>query len=211
MAADLTSRMIHLLGELRREMNGAVADAMRYYGSRYGLNYGVSLPTIRSIAATEPQNNDLALYLYKQDVRELRLTALHIAEPSKFYDSQEAWRDGITTSEIAEEMAFALLSKAEPFVQIYDSWRGSEQEFVVYAALMAAARKGGDACTHALASLADVVQHYPSSRLVGQGVVAVMSAALAQNLAQEVRNTLQSLPDSPAQEYILDEMSWRME
>lgn len=203
--------MIHLLGELRREMNGAVADAMRYYGTRYGLNYGVSLPTIRSIAATEPQNNDLALYLYKQDVRELRLAALHIAEPGKFNNTQHAWRKGISTSEIAEEMAFALLSKAEPFAQIYDNWSGSELEFVAYAALMAAARKGSSACRHALDSLHDVAQRHNSSRLVAQGIIAVMSAALSQNLAAEVRTTLQALPDCPIKEYIADEMSWRME
>ncbi len=42
--ADFTSRMVALLGAMRRERNGAVADAMRYYGADYGLNYGVSLP-----------------------------------------------------------------------------------------------------------------------------------------------------------------------
>lgn len=81
---DNTSLMISLLGALRREMNGAVADAMHYYGKRYGLNYGVSLPTIRTIASEQPTNNSLALYLYKQDVRELRLAALHIADRSMF-------------------------------------------------------------------------------------------------------------------------------
>ncbi len=206
-----TERMIFLLGELRREMNGAVADAMRYYGKRYGLNYGVSLPTIRSIAAREPQNNDLALYLYKQDVRELRLAALHIALPSEFGASQQAWRDGITTSELAEEMAFALLCKVDNFSRIYDTWSHSEQEFVAYAALMAAARRGGSGCIGELASLHKPMTNHPTSRLVAQGIIAVMSAAIAQNLAPEVRRALQALPDGPAKEYIADEISWRME
>lgn len=206
-----TERMIFLLGELRREMNGAVADAMRYYGTRYGLNYGVSLPTIRSIATAEPRNNDLALYLFKQDVRELRLSALHIAEPSEFATSKDIWREGITTSEIAEEMAFALLCKVNDFSAIYAEWSISEQEFVVYAALMAAARRGGESCAAAITSLHAVVSLHPSSHLVAQGSVAVMSAALMQNLADEVRHTLETLPDGEAKEYIADEMSWRME
>ena len=63
MATDLTSRMVYLLGELRREMNGAVADSMRYYGTRYGLNYGVSLPTIRTIASKEPAKKESVLWL----------------------------------------------------------------------------------------------------------------------------------------------------
>ena len=75
--------MIKLLGAMRKQMNGAVADAMFYYGSNYGLNYGVSLPTVRQIAREQTADHELALYLYKQQVRELRLAALHIAEPER--------------------------------------------------------------------------------------------------------------------------------
>ena len=78
---DFTSRMVALLGELRRERNGAVADAMRCYGAPYGLNYGVSLPTLRKLARAETPDHDFARYLYLQEVRELRLAALHIARP----------------------------------------------------------------------------------------------------------------------------------
>lgn len=81
---DYTSRMVALLRELRRERNGAVADSMRYYGTPYGLNYGVSLPTLRRIARAEAPDHGFARYLYRQDVRELRLAALHIACPACF-------------------------------------------------------------------------------------------------------------------------------
>ena len=66
---DFTSRMVALLGELRRERNGAVADAMRCYGAPYGLNYGVSLPTLRKLARAETPDHDFARYLYLQEVR----------------------------------------------------------------------------------------------------------------------------------------------
>ena len=49
--ADHTSRMTALLGRLRREMNGAVVEAMERAGVKGMLNYGVSIPTIRAIAA----------------------------------------------------------------------------------------------------------------------------------------------------------------
>ena len=51
--------MVALLGELRRERNGAVADAMCLCGKPYGLNYGVSLPTLRRIARAETPDHDL--------------------------------------------------------------------------------------------------------------------------------------------------------
>ena len=107
---DFTSRMVALLGELRRERNGAVADAMRCYGAPYGLNYGVSLPTLRKLARAETPDHDFARYLYLQEVRELRLAALHIARPESLTpDEFPAWAAGIVNSEVAEEAAFAFL------------------------------------------------------------------------------------------------------
>ena len=65
--ADNTQKMVALLGHMRKQMNGAVADAMYYYGARYGLNYGVSLPTVREIASQQGKDHDLALYLYRSE------------------------------------------------------------------------------------------------------------------------------------------------
>ena len=208
---DNTSLMISLLGALRREMNGAVADAMHYYGKRYGLNYGVSLPTIRTIAAEQPTNNSLALYLYKQDVRELRLAALHIADRSMFEQDETTWREGISTSEIAEEMAFALLCKVESLPDIFHRWIASEQEFVVYAALMAAARAHQAMQGESLEPVIAIVTRHPSSRIVAQGVVALLAAAVINNRIPEVKAVIERLPDVQIKDYIADEISWRME
>ena len=203
--------MISLLGALRREMNGAVADAMHYYGKRYGLNYGVSLPTIRTIAAEQPTNNSLALYLYKQDVRELRLAALHIADRSMFEQDETTWREGISTSEIAEEMAFALLCKVESLPDIFHRWIASEQEFVVYAALMAAARVHQAMQGESLELVIDIVTRHPSSRIIAQGVVALLATAVINNRTSEVKAVIERLPDVQIKDYIADEISWRME
>ena len=138
---DYTSRMVTLLRELRRERNGAVADSMRYYGAPYGLNYGVSLPTLRRIARAEAPDHDFARYLYRQDVRELRLAALHIACPASLTPEEfPAWAAGIVNSEIAEEAAFALLSRAEAFPALFSAWIASHDALLQYAALLAAAR-----------------------------------------------------------------------
>ena len=140
---DYTSRMVALLRELRRERNGAVADSMRYYGTPYGLNYGVSLPTLRRIARAEAPDHGFARYLYRQDVRELRLAALHIACPACFTPEEfPAWAAGIVNSEIAEEAAFALLSRAEAFPALFSAWIASPDALLQYAALLAAARTG---------------------------------------------------------------------
>lgn len=132
--------MVALLGELRRERNGAVADAMCLCGKPYGLNYGVSLPTLRRIARAETSDHDFARYLYVQDVRELRLAALYIAQPERVtMDEAEFWAAGIVNSEVAEEASFALLSRVGVLPELFRSWI-TASPLLQYAALLAAAR-----------------------------------------------------------------------
>ena len=132
--------MVALLGELRRERNGAVADAMCLCGKPYGLNYGVSLPTLRRIARAETPDHDFARYLYVQDVRELRLAALYIAQPERVtMDEAAFWAAGIINSEVAEEASFALLSRVGVLPELFRSWI-TASPLLQYAALLAAAR-----------------------------------------------------------------------
>mgnify|MGYP002508791427 CR=1 FL=1 len=101
---DNTSKMIELLGRLRKQMNGAVTESMARDGQKYGLNYGVSIATVREIVATEEPDYEFAKYLYKQQVRELRLAACHIAD-AKMVGIEEFpfWSRGISNAELAEE------------------------------------------------------------------------------------------------------------
>ena len=104
------------------------------------MNYGVSLPTIRSKAAEVGKDNELAKYLYKQQVRELRLAALHIAEPKQMNIAEaDFWAEGVINSEIAEEMAFALLRYSEDIEAFFSRWTESRNKFLAHAAMMAAA------------------------------------------------------------------------
>ena len=96
---------------------------------------------MRRIARAEAPDHGFARYLYRQDVRELRLAALHIACPACFTPEEfPAWAAGIVNSEIAEEAAFALLSRAEAFPALFSAWIASPDALLQYAALLAAAR-----------------------------------------------------------------------
>ena len=75
---DDTALMIRLLKRLKVEMNGAVTGAMQERGIVYPLNYGVSVPTIRGIARKYGPSHSLALLLYRQQVRELKLCSSRI-------------------------------------------------------------------------------------------------------------------------------------
>lgn len=212
--ADNTKQMIALLGAMRKQMNGAVADAMRYYGADYGLNYGVSLPTVREIARREGTNHQLAQYLYKQQVRELRLAALHIADAKQItLDNIDPWAEGVVNSEVAEEMAFALLREVESLPEIFDRWTSGENEMLAYSALMAAAATAVGRNVKAVERAIAVVDRFPTSRIIAQGAVATLAAAAECDVEarRAVEQAVASLPDTTAARYVREEMEWRLE
>ena len=214
MATDNTQRMITLLGAMRKQMNGAVANAMRYYGADYGLNYGVSLPTIRSIAQAEERNHQLALYLYKQQVRELRLAALHIADPALLApDSLDEWAEGIINSEVAEEMAFALLRYADALPAIFTEWISSDNEFLAYAALRSAAATAFGREVAVVAQTIEAIDRFHTSRIIAQAAVAVLAAAYEHNPEARlaVEQAINDLDDTISASYVKEEMAWRMD
>lgn len=212
--ANNTSQMIALLGAMRKQMNGAVADAMYYYGADYGLNYGVSLPTVRQIAREQEKDHALALYLYKQQVRELRLAALHIAQAEAItMEELPTWAEGVINSEIAEEMAFALLPHTTILSDIFAAWSESDNEFLAYATLMAAARSELARDTNIINATPNILSRFSASRIIAQGVVALLAAAYDcdAEARKAVAEVIEGLEESPAANYVKEEMSWRME
>lgn len=216
---DLTSRMTALLGAFRRERNGAVADSMRFYGRPYGLNYGVSLPTLRRLARAEGTDHDFARYLYRQDVRELRLAAFHIADPGRLTPEESAfWGDGLLNSEMAEEAAFALLSRATSLPTLFEHWTETGSALLCqYAALMAAGR-AADPQTAWIPRIVETLrraaeQEIPESRLLAQGAVAALAAIGSRNEEnrQTVLRAAGSLGSLPAEDFVHEELAWRLE
>lgn len=199
---------------MRKQMNGAVSESMQRDGQKYGLNYGVSIATVREIVAEETPDYEFAKYLYKQQVRELRLAACHLAEPSKV-DINEFpfWARGIVNSELAEELAFALLSKIYDINSLMGVWTVESNELVAYAALMAASRNERTTTEVAFIATENAVRANPNSALIANGVVALMCYVASRDKSAKVGVPilLERLADSPAKEIIVDELSWRLE
>ena len=209
---DHTSQMAALLSELRRERNGAAADAMSFYGKGYGLNLGVAIHTIRSIIADYPHDHSFAEFLYRQDVRELRIAALWLAEPERVEPSSfEFWQSGITNSEIAEQAAMALLSKVDCIDTLIAEWSASQDVLIVYAALLAASRNAHCNPTGVLQAVEMNAESHPDNRLIARSsVAAAVSLQLrAKDELLELAERLR-LKETTTARYIADELAWQI-
>ena len=129
-----------LPGRLKKEMNGAVAEAMQRRGLNYPLNYGVSVPTIRSIAGEYGTSHSLAMLLYRQQVRELKLAAAFVDDPQQVTpDQMRLWADGFANTELVEQVVYNLFRKAPGAERVALEWLDSPKPLLRYAGLLTAA------------------------------------------------------------------------
>ena len=103
----------------RQMMDGAVAKSMRDKGLEYKLNWGATLPRLRSKAEEIKQQfidssfpftvYDLAIALWKEDVRECKILATMLMPPDEVLPEViDIWMEQTSSQEIAEQAAFNL-------------------------------------------------------------------------------------------------------
>lgn len=214
-------RMVALLGAFRRERNGLVADTMHYDGIRYGLNYGVSLPTLRRLVREEIPDHAFACFLLQQQVRELQLSAFHLADPDRLANPVEAayWRDALVNTELAEEAAFACLCRSQALPALFESWIRSREPLAIYAALLAAARAPHPSaewidmlCAAVHYTAADGTLPAYAARRVAEGAVALAVRLAETDEAARLRlcEVSDRLGAHAAERLFVEELAWRL-
>ena len=116
-------KMAALVRMLRRDINGAVVERMEQLGIRYECNWGVSLHAVRRAASLFAPDHAFARFLYGQNLRELLLSAFVIADPCAVSADELAfWGAGVKNSELAENLAFSLLSHTSLARPLAEKW-----------------------------------------------------------------------------------------
>lgn len=202
--------MVALLGAVRKQMNGAVLDTLRYYGADYGLNYGVAIHSLRETARETGRDDDFARFLYRQQVRELRIIALWIAEPERTVAVDFSfWAAGIINSEVAEQAAHALFSQIADIDALLAEWCASENALLAYAALLAASRSVRSSFDAVTEGVRSAVGSFPDNRIIAQGATAALTSVAGEH-RERVLLLLDGLDDCPTAELIREELSWRI-
>ena len=116
---EVQEKVKEIKQSFRQMMDGAVSKSMRDKGSAYKLNWGATIPRLQAKAEEikstfDVQRStfnvyDLAIALWKEDVRECKILATMIMPPDEVLPEViDIWMEQTTSQEIAEQAAFNL-------------------------------------------------------------------------------------------------------
>lgn len=114
-------------------MDGAVAKSMREKGAVYKVNWGATLPRLQEMA-DEIRNDvdspyDLAIALWKEDVRECKILAtLLMPADAVLPEVIDIWMEQMPSQEMAEQASFNLFQHLPYAARKAYEWMASDKE-----------------------------------------------------------------------------------
>lgn len=106
---EINDQIKEIKQSFRLMMDGSIAKSMRDKGVTYKLNWGATLPRLMEKAAEIGKNYDLAIALWKEDIRECKILATMIMPADEVLPEViDIWMEQTTSQEIAEQAAFNL-------------------------------------------------------------------------------------------------------
>ena len=127
---DVKEQIKEIKQSFRLMMDGAVAQSMRDKGLNYHLNWGATLPRLRAKADELGPNYDLAIALWKENVRECKILATMLMPPEKMLPEVcDIWMEQVPSQEIAEQAAFNLWQHLPYAPEKAYQWIANDQEY----------------------------------------------------------------------------------
>ncbi len=128
-STDIGERVRQIKQSFRLMMDGSVAQSMRDKGLDYHLNWGATLPRLREQADRLGYDYDLAIALWKENVRECKILATMVMPPDRMLpEVVDIWMEQTETVEIAEQAVMNLYQHL-PYapVKAYE-WMASDKD-----------------------------------------------------------------------------------
>ena len=126
---DTEKQLKEIKQSFRQMMDGKVAQSMRDKGLDYHLNWGATLPRLREKANMIGNDYDLAIALWKENIRECKILATMIMPPNEVQPEViDIWMEQTPTQEIAEQAAFNLYQHLPFAPEKAYAWIASDKE-----------------------------------------------------------------------------------
>lgn len=113
----------------RLMMDGAVAKSMRDKGLEYHLNWGATLPRLREMADGIGKNYELAIALWKEDIRECKILATMVMPANEVLPEViDIWMEQTTSVELAEQASMNLYQHLPYAAEKAYLWMASDRD-----------------------------------------------------------------------------------
>ena len=123
-----SERLKEIKQSFRPMMNGVASQSMREKGADYHINWGVSVTNLREMANEIGEDYDLAIALWKENVRECKILATMIMPADKILpEVVDIWMEQTTSQEMAEMAAFNLYQNLPFAAEKAYRWMASDK------------------------------------------------------------------------------------
>lgn len=129
MKQETQDKLKQIKQRFRLMMNGMASQSMREKGLGYSINWGISLPALKTLAEEYGKDYDLAIELWKENIRECKILATLIMPPADMKaDLACLWVSQIPNQEVAAMVAFNLFQYIDSAKDLAFKWLASAGE-----------------------------------------------------------------------------------
>lgn len=129
MTEETNVKLRKIKQSFRLYMNGNASRSMREKGVDYKLNWGVPVPTLKTMATEYGKDYELAIALWKENIRECKILATMIMPAEKMLpEVVDIWMEQTLTQEIAELASFNLYQYLDYAPVLAFKWMASDDD-----------------------------------------------------------------------------------
>ena len=134
MNEETHQKLMKIKRSFRLVMNGPTSQSMREMGMEYKLNWGVPFIELKKMAEEYGKDYELAIELWKEDIRECKILATLIMPAEKMLpEITDIWMDQVSSQEMAEMLAFNLLQDVDYAPVLAYQWMASDKPLYLIA------------------------------------------------------------------------------
>lgn len=141
MNEETHQKLMKIKRSFRLLMSGPTSQSMTQKGLVYKINWGVPFIELKKMALEYGKDYELAIELWKEDIRECKILATLIMPAEKMLpEITDIWMEQVKSQEMAEMLAFNLLQHVDYAPAIAYEWIATDKTLYEIAGFQLLAR-----------------------------------------------------------------------
>lgn len=141
MNEETHQKLMKIKRSFRLLMSGPTSQSMTQKGLGYKINWGVPFIELKKMALEYGKDYELAIELWKEDIRECKILATLIMPAEKMLpEITDIWMKQVKSQEMAEMLAFNLLQHVDYAPAIAYEWIATDKTLYEIAGFQLLAR-----------------------------------------------------------------------